>query len=436
MIERYTRAEMGRLWSEETRYRTWLEVELAACEVLSERGVVPAEDLEVIRRRAGFDPQRIAEIEAEVKHDVIAFLTSVAETVGPASRHIHYGLTSSDVVDTAQALLLVRAMDQILEGLEGLLAVLGRRAREHRRTVMVGRTHGIHAEPYTLGLKFASWYAEGVRNRQRLTAARDAIRCGKISGAVGTYAHLPPGVEAAVLARLGLRAETISTQVVPRDRHAQYVLALAILASSIDRIATEIRHLQRTDVREVEEPFSKGQKGSSAMPHKRNPVGCENLCGLARLVRSHGSAVLENVALWHERDISHSSVERVVLPDATILCDYMLHRVTAILDGLLVYPDRMIENLQRMRGIVFSQAVLLALARAGMSREKAYAAVQRSAMRVWEREGGLKELLAADPEVAAALGPEELEACFDPERCLQHVDAIFERVFGSAGSEA
>jgi adenylosuccinate lyase len=430
MIERYTRPEMGRLWTDEARFATWLEVEIAVCEALASRGRIPAAELATIRERAGFDVRRIAEIEAEVRHDVIAFLTSVSEKVGPASRHIHYGLTSSDVLDTALALTLVRAADLILADLDRLMAVLKRRGLEHRRTVMVGRTHGIHAEPYTLGLKFAGWYAEAARNRERVARARDEVRFGKISGAVGTYAHLGPDVEAEVLSRLGLLVEPVSTQVVPRDRHAAYVSTLAVLACSVDRIVTEIRHLQRTDVREVEEPFAKGQKGSSAMPHKRNPVGCENLSGLARLVRSHAGAALENVALWHERDISHSSVERVILPDATILVDYMLNRLAGILDGLLVYPDAMRENLDKTRGLVFSQAVLLALTRSGMTREAAYAAVQRNAMKVWEGGAGFRELLDGDPEVAAVLSKADVAAAFDPSAALRHVDAIFARVFG------
>ena len=433
MIERYTRPEMGTLWTDASRFAAWLEVELAVCEVLAAKGQIPPADLAVIREKAGFDVGRIAEIEAEVRHDVIAFLTCVAERVGPPSRHIHYGLTSSDVLDTALALTLVRASDLILSGLDRLMAVLKRRALEHRDTVMVGRTHGIHAEPYTLGLKFAGWHAEAARNRDRMERAREEVRHGKISGAVGTYAHLGPEIEAEVLGRLTLAVEPVSTQVVPRDRHAQYVGTLAVLASSVDRIATEIRHLQRTDVREVEEPFAKGQKGSSAMPHKRNPVGCENLSGLARLVRAHAGAALENVALWHERDISHSSVERVILPDATILVDYMLHRMAGILDGLLVYPDAMRTNLDRTRGLVFSQAVLLALTRAGMSRDAAYATVQRNAMKVWEGDAGFRELLAADPEVAAVLSPSDLDAAFDPTRALAHLDAIFRRVFSDSG---
>ena len=430
MIERYTRPEMGALWTDESRWSCWLETELAVCEVLAARGRIPAEEMEIIREKAAFDAKRIAEIEAEVGHDVIAFLTSVAEHVGPASRHIHYGLTSSDVIDTAQALQVVRAAELILAGLDGLKRVLRRRALDHRETVMVGRTHGIHAEPYTLGLKFAGWYAEAERNRGRLEAAREEMRHAKISGSVGTYAHLGPEIEAEALERLGLKTEPISTQVVPRDRHALFLSTLGLVASSIERIATEIRHLQRSDVREVEEPFGRTQKGSSSMPHKRNPIGCENLSGLARVVRSNVMAAMENVALWHERDISHSSVERVILPDATILCDYMLARLTRILDGLLVYPERMQQNMAITRGLIYSQAVLLALTESGLSREKAYALVQRNAMRTWSGEGALRDLLAADREVIAALSAEELEGCFDPARYLRHVDEIYRRIFG------
>ncbi len=429
MIARYTRPAMAALWSDETKYRKWLDVELAATAALARRGIVPAEDLATIKAKAGFDVARIAAIETEVKHDVIAFLTSVAEKVGPASRYIHYGLTSSDVVDTALALTLVEACDHLLGGVDRLLEVLKRRAALHKRTVMVGRTHGIHAEPYTLGLKFAGWYLEMQRNRERLVRAREAVSHGKLSGAVGTYAHLDPDVEAEVLEALGLNPEPLATQVIPRDRHAELAAALGILASSLDRIATEIRNLQRTDVREVEEPFSAGQKGSSAMPHKRNPIGCENVSGLARLVRSYVQAALEDIPLWHERDISHSSVERVMFPDATSLCDFMLHRMTSILDGLLVYPERMAENMARMRGLVFSQAVLLALAGAGLSREQAYEIVQRNSMKVWAGEGGLRDLLAADPDVKKALTGEQLSACFDPQRILRHLDAIFARAF-------
>ena len=423
---------MGRLWSEQAQYESWLEVELAVCEVLAARGDVPPDDMAKIRERAAFDIARIAELEATVGHDVIAFLTSVAEKVGPASRHIHYGLTSSDVVDTALALRTARAAELLIAGIDALSQTLREQAERHRRTLMVGRTHGIHAEPYTLGLKFATWYAEARRNRRRMVDAREEIRRGKISGAVGTYAHLGPEVEAAVMERLGLVAETLSTQVVPRDRHAQFVATLGILASSLDRIATEIRHLQRSDVREVEEPFARGQKGSSAMPHKRNPVKCENVSGLARVVRGHVQAALENVPLWHERDISHSSVERVILPDSTILCDFMLDRMRRVVAGLHVYPERMLRNMEITQGLVYSQAVLLALTQAGRTRESAYAVVQRNAMRCWAGEGEFRALLAADPELTQTLDAAALDACFEPERFLRHVDAIYARVFAES----
>jgi adenylosuccinate lyase len=423
---------MGRIWTEQAKFESWLEVELAACEVMTERGLVPEEEMATIRAKAAFDVARIDAIEATVGHDVIAFLTSVAEKVGPASRHIHHGLTSSDVVDTAQALRTVRAADLLLAGLDRLMTILRRQAAEHKQTVMVGRTHGIHAEPYTLGLKFAGWYAEAVRNRARLAAAREEIRVGKLSGAVGTYAHLGPEIEARIMERLGLRPEPISTQVVARDRHAAFVSVLGILASSLDRIATEIRHLQRSDVREVEEPFARGQKGSSSMPHKRNPVKCENVSGLARLVRSYVQATLENIPLWHERDISHSSVERVVLADATILCDFMLDRMTKVVDGLHVYPERMRQNMAITRGLIFSQAVLLALTAAGMTRENAYKVVQRNAMRTWAGEGEFLELLSVDDQVTGTLTPDALEACFDSKRFLEHVDTIFDRVLGDS----
>ena len=429
MIPRYTRPEMAALWSDEAKFQAWLRIELAATETLAARGLVPAADLATIKEKAAFDLVRIHAIEETVKHDVIAFLTSVSEAVGPASRHIHYGLTSSDVVDTALALLLVRACDLLLGGVDGLLAVLKRRALEHKGTVMVGRTHGIHAEPYTLGLKFVGWHQEMKRNRERLKRAREEIRFGKLSGAVGTYAHLDPSIEAEVLAKLELHPEPLATQVIPRDRHAALMSCLGILASSLDRFATEIRHLQRTDVREVEEPFDPGQKGSSSMPHKRNPIGCENVSGLARLVRAYVQAALEDIPLWHERDISHSSVERVVFPDATSLCDFMLHRMTGIVDGLIVYPDRMAENMGRMKGLIFSQSVLLALAAGGVSRETAYAIVQRNAMKVWEGKGGLEDLLAQDPEVKAALTSAALSSCFDAGKTLKHVDAIYARAF-------
>jgi adenylosuccinate lyase len=432
VIDRYTRQEMGRLWSEQAKFESWLEVEIAVSEVLCARGMVPEADMAVIREKAAFDIARIDTIEATVGHDVIAFLTSVAEKVGPESRHIHYGLTSSDVVDTAQGLRTVRATDMLVAGIDRLMEVLRRQAAEYKNTVMIGRTHGIHAEPYTLGLKFAGWFAEAERNRRRLVTAREEIAVGKISGAVGTYAHLGPEIEAEALERLCLRQETIATQVVPRDRHAALVAALGILASSLDRMATEIRHLQRSDVREVEEPFGRGQKGSSAMPHKRNPVKCENVSGLARLVRSYVQAALENVPLWHERDISHSSVERVMLADATILCDFMLNRMTGVVDGLQVYPERMRQNMEITRGLIFSQTVLLALTKAGMTREDAYQVVQDNAMRTWGGEAAFKDLLLADPKVLEALGADGVEACFDPQRLLGHVDTIFDRVFGES----
>jgi adenylosuccinate lyase len=420
---------MTELWNDQARLQSWLKVELAVCEVLTSEGRIPVDDMAVIREKADFDLSRIAEIEAEVGHDVIAFLTSVAEKVGPPSRHIHSGLTSSDVVDTAQALRTVAAADILLEDMDRLMDVLRGQAERYRKTVMVGRTHGIHAEPYTLGLKFASWFAEAKRNRSRLVAAREEIRVGKLSGAVGIFAHLGPEIEAQVMAHLELRPEPLATQVIPRDRLATFLSVLGVLASSIDRITTEIRHLQRSDVREVEEPFGKKQKGSSAMPHKRNPIGCENISGLSRIVRANVQAGLEDVVLWHERDISHSSVERVILPDSTTLCDFILVRVTKILDGLLVYPERMLSNMQITKGLIFSQAVLLGLTTAGLTRDTAYAIVQRNAMRTWAGEGMFKELLSRDEELTATLTDSQLDACFDPDTLLEHVDAIFERVF-------
>jgi len=431
VIERYTRETMGRLWTDQTRWEAWLEVEIAVCEVLAAQGKIPTAEMEAIREKAAFDPVRIAEIEAEVGHDVIAFLTSVAEKVGPASRHVHHGLTSSDVVDTAQALRILRAADILLDDLAELKTVLRRQAQEHRSTIMVGRSHGVHAEPYTLGLKFVGWFAETERNEERLRSVREELRTGKMSGAVGTYAHLGPDVEAQALARLGLKPEPIATQVIPRDRHAMFFSVLGVLASSLDRIATEIRHLQRSEVREVEEPFGRGQKGSSAMPHKRNPIGCENISGLARVVRSHVQAALENVALWHERDISHSSVERVILPDATILCDYMLARMTRIVSGLQVFPERMKRNMALTHGLVFSQAVLLALTSAGMTRDDAYLVVQRNAMRTWAGEGDFRTLLEGDSEVTGVLEAAELAGCFDAARYLKGIDAIYQRVLGA-----
>jgi adenylosuccinate lyase len=425
---------MGRIWTDENKYRLWLAVEIAVCEALAARGTIPKSALATIKRRAGFNTHEIDQIEARVKHDVIAFLTSVARRVGPDSRFIHLGLTSSDVVDTALALQLVEAADLLIDGIGHLQKALRRRAIEHEKTIMIGRTHGIHAEPITFGLKLALWYAEMGRNRVRLERARETVGVGKLSGAVGTFAHLDPAVEADVCRRLHLAPEPIANQVIQRDRHAEFVAALAIVGSSLDKFATEIRNLQRTDVREVEEPFAKGQKGSSSMPHKRNPVGCEQVSGLARLLRSNAQAAFENVPLWHERDISHSSVERVILPDSTILLDYTLNRMTAIVGGLLVYPKRMRENLERMKGLVYSQTLLLALARAGMTREMAYEAVQRASMRVWEGKGSFLQMVLEERGVVSALGAPGVRACFDPARHIRHVPLLFRRVFGKAHS--
>ncbi|MEJ5365459.1 MAG: adenylosuccinate lyase [Desulfosoma sp.] len=437
MIERYTRPEMGRIWTLENKYRKWLDVELAVCEARAERGEIPPWAMKDIREKAAFRVERIDEIEKETQHDVIAFLTCVAEHVGPASRFIHEGLTSSDVLDTANALLFLEASDLLLEDLDRLLDVLKRRAYEFKNTVMMGRSHGIHAEPVTFGLKWALWYAEMQRNRERLQRARETMRVGKISGAVGTYANIDPDIEERVCRRLGLEPAPISTQVIQRDRYAEYFTTLAVISCTVEKIAVEIRHLQRTEVREAEEYFAPGQKGSSAMPHKRNPIASENLSGLARVLRGNALAAMENVALWHERDISHSSVERIIGPDSTILLDYMLNRLTRVLDKLVAYPERMRLNMEITGGLLFSQRVLLALVGKGLSREDAYRVVQRNAMKVWQEGGHLRDRLEADPEVAAHLGPAELDALFDLGYHLKHVDAIFQRVFGtSAGPEA
>jgi adenylosuccinate lyase len=420
---------MANLWSEENRYAAWLKVELAALQTQAELGIVPRDAADEIASKAAFDVARILEVEELVKHDVIAFTTSVADSIGDLSRWFHYGLTSSDVVDTALCMLTRDSLDLILGGVDRFRAILKKQAFAYKGQVMVGRTHGIHAEPTTLGLKFALWYAEMGRNRTRLEAARASIAVGKVSGAVGTFSHLPPAVEEGVCRRLDLAPDPISTQVVQRDRHSEVLSALAICGATLEKIATEIRHLQRTDVREVEEPFSKGQKGSSAMPHKRNPVGCENMTGLARLLRGYTIPALENVALWHERDISHSSTERVILPDATTLLDYMLHRLGGILDGLLVYPEAMEANLGKTRGLIYSGEALLAMTRAGLSREDAYAVVQDAAMRCWKGEGDFLDLLAAQPAVAARIPKADLARSFDPKAYLTQVDAIFRRVF-------
>ncbi len=429
MIPRYTLPEMGRIWEEESRLRCWLEVELAACDAMAEAGLIPPAAAVAIRRKAGFDLERVREIEAKVRHDVIAFLTAVSEQVGDDSRYIHLGMTSSDVLDTASALQMVRAADLLAAGVEGLRGALARRAREHRRTPMIGRTHGIHAEPTTFGLKMALWYDEMGRNLARLRAARETVRVGKISGAVGTFAHLPPEVEARACAALGLRAAAISSQVLQRDRYAEYLWALAATGASLEKFCVEIRHLQRTEVREVEEPFGEGQKGSSAMPHKRNPVACEQISGLARLLRANLSCALENVALWHERDISHSSVERVILPDSAILLHYMLSRFTTIVETMRVHPDRMRANLESSRGLIYSGTLLLAVTRKGARREEAYRAAQEAATASWETGAPYKDLVLQDARITSLLTREEIEDVFELERHLRHVDAIFERVF-------
>ena len=431
MIARYTRPAMGRIWSEENRFRRWLDVELAVAEVQAEAGLIPADAARAMREKARLDVARIAELEREVKHDVVAFTTAVAESLGPESRYLHYGLTSNDVVDTAQALQVGEASALLREGLLRLGAVLQRRAQEFRHTVMIGRTHGVHAEPTTFGLKLAIWFTENRRNLERLDAAAEQMRVGKLSGAVGTFAHLDPEIEEKVCARLGLKAAEVSSQVIQRDRHAHYLATLAVAASSLDKIALEVRGLQRTETREAEEYFSAGQKGSSSMPHKRNPVTCEQICGLARVVRANAQAALENVALWHERDISHSSVERIILPDSTILLDYLLDRATSLMDRLLVYPQRMRQNLEMTRGLVFSGQLLLDLAQKGTLREDAYRWVQRNAMQAWENSGDFRELVLADPDISASLTRQEIEAAFDLDRQLRNVDAIFRRVFGA-----
>jgi adenylosuccinate lyase len=434
MIPRYTRPEMGRIWSEQNKFQTWLEVELAAAEVLAELGEVPAEAARLLRRHAGFDPDRIHEIEREVKHDVIAFTTAVAEHMAAAgaaeaSRWLHYGLTSYDVVDTALALQLRQASHLLAGGLERLCGALKRRAFEFKDTPQVGRTHGVHAEPVTFGLKFALWYDEGRRNLARLRAAAEEVTVGKISGAVGTYAHLSPEAEERICARLGLKPARISSQVVSRDRHAFYLTVLALIAALLEKIALEIRHLQRTEVLEAEEPFAAGQKGSSAMPHKRNPVTCEQICGLARVVRAHAQAAFENIALWHERDISHSSVERIILPDSAILTDYLLERTAQLVENLRVYPDRIARNLRLTRGLIFSGQLLLDLTAAGMLREEAYRIVQAHAMRCWEQGEDFRAAVESDPAVRAFLSPEQIAASFSFERQLRNTGKIFERVF-------
>jgi adenylosuccinate lyase len=440
MIPRYARAEAAEIWSAQTRYRIWFEIEAHAADAMAELGVIPKEAARAIWERGGnavFDPDRIDEIERTTKHDVIAFLTHVAEIVGPEARFLHQGMTSSDVLDTCLGVQLARATDLLLQDVDLVLAALKRRALEYRLTPVVGRSHGIHAEPTTFGLKLASHYAEFVRARERLERAREEIAVCAISGAVGTFANVDPRVEAYVAAKLGLKVEPVSTQVIPRDRHAAYFAALAVVASSVERLAVEIRHMQRTEVLEAEEPFDPGQKGSSAMPHKRNPILTENLTGLARLVRSAVTPALEDVALWHERDISHSSVERGIGPDATVHLDFALRRLAGVMERLVVYPENMRRNLDRLSGLVHSQRVLLALTQKGVSREDAYAAVQGNAMKVWRGEGAFLDLLKADPVVRPHLTDAELAAVFDDAYHFKHVDTIFARVFGpDAGAAA
>ncbi len=435
MIARYTRPEMGRIWSDENKFRTWLEVELAASEALAEMGEVPKDAARLLRQHAGFDVARIFDIEREVKHDVVAFTTAVAESLAAAghadaSRWLHYGLTSNDVVDTAQALQIAQASKLLASGLADLRAALKERAFEFKDTVQVGRTHGVHAEPIVFGLKFALWYDEAIRNEVRFSAAAHDMEVGKVSGAVGTFSHIPPEAEERICARLGLRAAPIASQVLSRDRHAAYLSELALIAALLEKIALEVRHLQRTEVREAEEAFSAGQKGSSVMPHKRNPVTCEQICGLARVVRANAQAGFEDIALWHERDISHSSVERVILPDSTILTDYLLARTTSLVRHLRVFPERMRRNLDQTGGLVFSAQLLNDLAAAGMLRETAYRVVQGHAMRCWEQGGDFRAAVEADPEIKAVLDDGHIAQAFSLERQLRNIGAIFERVFG------
>ena len=428
MIERYTLPEMGALWSEQNKFQKWLDVEIAVCEVHADNGVIPRDALEQIKARAAFSVARINEIEKTTNHDVIAFTTNLAESIGEASRFVHYGLTSSDVVDTANALLLRDAADILLKKIDALIDVLKRRALEFKNTPQVGRTHGIHAEPTSFGLTFALWFDEMRRNRERLVRAKSTVAVGKISGAVGAFAHLDPSVEEAVCGRLGIKAAPVSTQVIQRDNYAEYLNTLAVTASSLEKFALNVRHWQRTEVREAQERFTKGQKGSSAMPHKRNPIISERICGMARIVRANSLVGLENIALWHERDISHSSAERVVLPDSSIALDYMLQKAIGLIDGLVVYPERMMENLRLMRGLIFSGQLLLALTNKDVSRETAYEWVQRNAMRVWDEDRDFHELVKADPDITSRLSIEEIDRTFSLDHYLRNVDQIFKRL--------
>ncbi len=432
MIPRYSRPEMSRIWDDEHKFQKWLDVELAVCDALADRGQIPKQAAANIRAKARFEVKRVREIEATVQHDVIAFITNLAEHVGPDARYIHLGLTSNDVVDTATALLMIEASELLMKDLEGLANAVEKRAFEHKNTVMAGRTHGVHAEPMTFGLKMAVWHSEVRRNIDRLSVARRHVGVGKLSGAVGTFAHLDPDVEAAALGSLGLSAVPIASQVVQRDRHAEFLAALAIAATSIERFAVEIRHLQRTEVGEVEEPFGAGQKGSSAMPHKKNPIGSEQMSGQARLIRGYLQVALENIPLWHERDISHSSAERVILPDATILLDYMIHRFTRIVSGMVVHPDAMRRNLDMSRGLIFSGTILLELAKKGVSRDEAYGWVQKAAMDAQAGQGDFKTLLLKDKNITTRLSAQEIDRCFDVQHHLRHVDDLFKRTFGRA----
>ncbi|MCU1288936.1 MAG: adenylosuccinate lyase [Acidobacteria bacterium] len=430
MIARYTLPEMGAIWSQENKFQKWLDVEIAVCEVHAEDGIIPPDALEEIKTKAAFTVERINEIEKTTDHDVIAFTTNLAENIGEAARFVHYGLTSSDVVDTANALLLKESCDVLLPKIDALLDVLKRRAYEFKDTPQIGRTHGIHAEPTSFGLTWALWYSEFKRNKERLLRAKETISVGKISGAVGAFAHLAPDVEERVCEKLGIKAADVSTQVIQRDRYAEYLCTLAIIASSLEKIALQVRHWQRTEVREAQEKFKTGQKGSSAMPHKRNPILSERICGMARTVRANSIVGLENIALWHERDISHSSAERIVLPDSAATLDYILAKTASLLDSLVVYPENMLKNLNATRGLVFSGQLLLALTQKGVSREDAYVFTQRNAMKVWDEGGDYKELLLEDADVSAKLSAEEIEKVFDVRHYLRNVDKVFARVFG------
>jgi len=430
MIERYTLPEMGAIWSPENKFRKWLDIEIAVCEVHFDDGIIPPDALEEIKTKAAFSVERINEIEKTTDHDVIAFTTNLAENIGEAARFVHYGLTSSDVVDTANALLLKESCDVLLPKIDALLEVLKRRAYEFKDTPQIGRTHGIHAEPTSFGLVWALWYSEFQRNKERLENAKETISVGKISGAVGAFAHLAPDVEERVCQKLGIKAAKVSTQVIQRDRYAEYLCTLAIIASSLEKIALQVRHWQRTEVREAQEKFKTGQKGSSAMPHKRNPILSERICGMARTIRANSIVGLENIALWHERDISHSSAERIVLPDSSSALDYILAKTTSLLDTLVVYPENMLKNLNLTGGLVFSGQLLLTLTQKGVSREDAYVFTQRNAMKVWDEGGDYKDLLLNDEDIRAYLSPEEIEKVFDVKHYLRNVEKVFERVFG------